>query len=304
MFCKHAILKDGSLLDTSISKNFNKFTDENKKALNQLVRNNPGLMSGSFALLVQNPKVLEFDTKRNYFNRKLHERKNRGSFPPLTLNVKRDVIFTDSYRALCFRTGDEIKYSKLSIRFVGEEGVDAGGLTREWFADLSRQMFNANYGLFTPVASDRTTFHPNPTSGFANDEHLAYFKFVGRVIGKALYDNRLLDCHFSRAIYKHILGKPVSVKDIENIDLEYYKSLLWILGNDITNIISESFAVEDDVFGESRVTELVPDGKTVEVTNENKGDYVRLLVEHRLTTSIKPQLEMFLAGKLIPDDWF
>ena len=150
----------------------------------------------------------------------------------------------DSFKFLYFKSGDEIKYGKLSIRFHGEEGVDAGGVTREWFQVLSRQMFNPDYALFNPVSSDRTTFHPNRLSKI-NDEHLMFFKFIGRIIGKALYEGRVLDCHFSRAVYKRILGKTVSIKDMETLDLEYYKSLLWMLDNDITGTIDETFSVDN-----------------------------------------------------------
>ena len=278
---------------------FINFTEEHRRILNELVRNNPKLMSGTFALLVKNPKVLEFDNKRNYFNRSVHSRSgqghNRPSYPSLQLSVRRDLVFHDSYRSLYFKTGDEMKFGKLNIRFHGEEGVDAGGVTREWFQVLARQMFDPNYVLFTPVSSDRTTFHPNKLSGI-NDEHLRFFKFIGRVIGKALYEGRLLDCYFSRAVYKRILGKSVSVKDMESFDPDYYKSLCWMLDNDITDIITETFSVEDDEFGVIKVVDLVPNGRDIAVVEENKGDYVRLVVEHKLLSSVKEQMESFLKG--------
>ena len=66
-----------------------------------------------------------------------------------------------------------IEKSKLEITFKGESGVDAGGLTREWYQVLSRQMFNPDYALFLPVESDKTTFRPNRTSGI-NPEHLSF----------------------------------------------------------------------------------------------------------------------------------
>ncbi|GAO46185.1 hypothetical protein G7K_0422-t1 [Saitoella complicata NRRL Y-17804] len=272
------------------------FTDKHRKILNQMVRNNPNLMSGSFSLLVRNPKALEFDNKRNYFTRKIHERPNtRDTFAPLQLNVRRDQVFHDSFRALYFKTADEIKYSKLNIRFHGEEGVDAGGVTREWFQVLARQMFNPDYALFTPVSSDSTTFHPNQTSG-VNPEHLLFFKFIGRIIGKALYDNRLLDCYFSRAVYKRMLGTPVSLKDMESLDLDYYKSLCWILENDITDIIAETFSMEVDEYGVTKIIDLKPDGRNIPVTEENKQEYVKLVVEYRLITSVKEQLDNFIMG--------
>ncbi|KAF6829938.1 E3 ubiquitin-protein ligase huwe1 [Colletotrichum plurivorum] len=282
------------------------FTEDHRRILNELVRNSPKLMSGTFALLVKNPKVLEFDNKRNYFNRSVHSRSNnnsRSAFPALQLSVRREHVFHDSFRSLFFKTGDEMKYGKLNIRFHNEEGVDAGGVTREWFQVLSRQMFDANYALFTPVSSDRTTFHPNSLSGI-NDEHLMFFKFIGRVIGKALYEGRVLDCYFSRAVYKRILGKSVSVKDMESFDPDYYKSLVWMLDNDITDIITETFSVEDDEFGVTRTIDLLPGGRDIPVTEENKHDYVRLVVEHKLLSSVKEQMEHFLTGfhDIIPAD--
>ena len=75
-------------------------------------------------------------------------------------------------------------------------GIDAGGLTREWYLVLSREIFNPNYALFT-TAADGTTFQPNPLS-MINMNHLDYFKFVGRIIGKAICDGQLMDAHFTR----------------------------------------------------------------------------------------------------------
>lgn len=275
---------------------FFNFTEEHRKILNDLVRQNPKLMSGTFSLLVKNSKVLEFDNKRNYFNRKLHSRGgDRQPHPPLQLSVRRDQVFLDSFKSLYFKSADEMKYGKLSIRFHGEEGVDAGGVTREWFQVISRQMFNADYALFVPVASDRTTFHPNRLSSI-NPEHLMFFKFIGRIIGKALYEGRVLDCHFSRAVYKQIMAKQVNLKDMETLDLEYYKSLEWMLHNDITDIITEMFSVEVEAFGEMQVVDLIENGRNIPVTEDNKHEYIRLITEHRLTGAVQEQLEHFLKG--------
>lgn len=276
------------------------FTEDHRKILNDLVRQNPKLMKGSFSLLVKNPKILEFDNKRSYFNTSMHDkdRNSRQSYPPLQFTVKRDQVFHDSYRSLGFKKGDELKYGKLSIRFSGEEGVDAGGVTREWFQVLTRQMFDPGYALFIPVSSDRTTFHPNHLSTI-NPEHLSFFKFIGRIIGKALYEGRVLDCHFSRAVYKSILGKSVSVKDMESLDPEYYKSVVWMLENDITDVITETFSVDDDEFGVVNTVDLIEDGRNIPVTEDNKQEYVRLMVEHKLTGAVKEQLREFLKGQIL-----
>jgi E3 ubiquitin-protein ligase HUWE1 len=311
--CKNTTLKDAPISRSQIGRElsitspqpesrmenlFFTFTEEHRKILNDLVRHTPKLMSGTFSLLVKNPKVLEFDNKRNYFTRSIHNRNNqtRQSFPPLQLSVRREQVFLDSFKSLYFKSGDEMKFGKLNIRFHGEEGVDAGGVTREWFQVLSRQMFDPGYALFIPVSSDRTTFHPNHMSG-VNPEHLLFFKFIGRVIGKALYEGRVLDCHFSRAVYKRILGKAVSVKDMESLDPEYYKSLVWMLENDITDIITETFSVDNDKFGVTETVDLIENGRNILVTQENKQEYIRLIVEFKLISSVQEQLDDFLKGK-------
>lgn len=280
---------------------FFSFTDLHKKLLNQMIRSNPKLMSGPFSLLVKNPKILDFDNKRYYFIAEL--RSDNQDRPKLSITIRREQVFLDSYRSLFFKSNNEIKNSKLEITFKGEAGVDAGGVTREWYQVLSRQMFNPDYALFLPVASDKTTFHPNRTSGI-NPEHLSFFKFIGMIIGKAINDQCFLDCHFSRDVYKNMLGKPVSLKDMESLDLDYYKSLIWILENDITDIIEETFSVETDDYGEHKTIDLIENGHNVPVTEENKQDYVKKIVEYKLHTSVKDQIDNFLQGfyAIIPKD--
>jgi E3 ubiquitin-protein ligase HUWE1 len=221
------------------------FTDVHRKVLNVMVRNNPSLMSGSFSLLVTNPRVLDFDNKRNYFGLQLRRRADaRAHGGTLQLNLRRERVFEDSFQHLQRRTGEQIKHGKLSIRFYNEEGVDAGGLTREWFQILARQMFNADYALFEPCVGDKLTYQPNRAS-WVNPEHLSFFKFVGRVIGKAIYDGRLLDAYFARSFYRQLLGKSVDYRDVEWVDPEYYNSLCWILEND-PEVLELTFSVEAD----------------------------------------------------------
>ena len=257
---------------------FVNFTERHRKILNLMVRQNPSLMSGSFSLLVRNPKVLDFDNKRNYFSQQLHKGR-REHYTPLSLTVRRQHVFYDSFQYFQRKSGPEIKHGKLNVRFHNEEGVDAGGVTREWFQVLSREMFNPDYALFQPCAADRTTYQPNRMSA-VNDMHLEFFKFIGRVIGKAIYDGRLLDAYFTRSFYKHILGRPVEYKDLEAVDPEYYNSVEWMLHNDITDVLDLNFAMEVEEFGETKVIELKPGGAAQPVTDANKHEYVRLSLIH------------------------
>jgi E3 ubiquitin-protein ligase HUWE1 len=121
----------------------------------------------------------------------------------LRISVRRNRVFDESFHALRHKTSDEMR-RRLSVNFHGEKGMDAGGLTREWYTVLAREIFNADYALFVSTG-DGVTFQPNAQS-YINPEHLSYFKFVGRIIGKAICDGQLLDAHFTRSFYKHILG--------------------------------------------------------------------------------------------------
>jgi E3 ubiquitin-protein ligase HUWE1 len=200
-------------------------------------------MSDTHVPLVHNPRALDFDNKRNYFSQQLHRHPDiHEHHDTLQLNVRRTRVFEDSFQYLQRKTGDQIKYGKLSVRFYDEEGVDASDVTHEWFQILARQMFDPNYALFRLCA--RHTYQPNDHS-WVNPEHLSFFKFIGRIIGKAIYDGRLLDVPFSRSLYKHFLGKPVDYKDVEWVDPEYYNSLRWILENDPT-ALDLTFSVEAD----------------------------------------------------------
>lgn len=93
-------------------------------------------------------------------------------------------------------------------------------------------------------------------------------------------------------MYKHMLGKPVDHRDLESIDPEYYKSLVWMLENDIEDIIDLTFSVERDEFGKIETVDLIPDGRNIAVTNENKHDYVRRIADQRLSIDIKQQMDV------------
>ncbi|KAI8548464.1 hypothetical protein RHMOL_Rhmol07G0275700 [Rhododendron molle] len=278
---------------------FVKFSEKHRKLLNSFIRQNPGLLEKSLSLILKVPRFIDFDNKRAHFRSKIkHLHDHHHS--PLRISVRRAYILEDSYNQLRMRSTQDLK-GRLTVHFQGEEGIDAGGLTREWYQLLSRVIFDKGALLFTTVGND-STFQPNPNSVYQT-EHLSYFKFVGRVVGKALFDGQLLDVHFTRSFYKHILGVKVTYHDIEAIDPDYFKNLKWMLENDITDVLDLTFSMDADeekliLYERTEVTdyELIPGGRNIRVTEENKHEYVDLVAEHRLTTAIRPQINAFLDG--------
>ncbi|KAI0386687.1 HECT-domain-containing protein [Hypomontagnella monticulosa] len=219
------------------------------------------------------------------------------------MKVRRSHIFEDSFAEISRQSATDLK-KRLMIKFDGEDGLDYGGLSREFFFLLSHEMFNPFYCLFEYSAHDNYTLQINPHSGI-NPEHLNYFKFIGRVVGLAIFHRRFLDAFFIGALYKMILGKSVVLADMEGVDADFHRSLQWMLDNDISGgILEQTFSTEDERFGVVTVEDLIPNGRNIDVTNENKKEYVDLMVKWRIEKRIAEQFQAFKEGfhELIPQD--
>ncbi|XP_041362701.1 E3 ubiquitin-protein ligase SMURF2-like [Gigantopelta aegis] len=216
------------------------------------------------------------------------------------LEVSREQIFEDSYRQ-CMKMRSKDLRKRLMIKFRGEEGLDYGGVAREWFYLLSHEMFNPYYGLFQYSRDDIYTLQINPDSS-VNPEHLSYFHFIGRVISMAIFHGHYLDGGFTMAFYKQLLSKPVTLDDLESVDPELHRSLVWMLENDIEEVLEHSFSVEHSSFGQVQEIELKPGGKDMCVTEENKKEYVTLYVQWRFMRGIEAQFLALQKGfnEIIP----
>eukprot|EP00842_Homolaphlyctis_polyrhiza_P001221 jgi/Hompol1/209/HPOL_005277-RA len=240
------------------------------------------------------------------FRRKLVYFRSQPALRPIAgqvhVVVRRNTIFEDSFSEIMRIPANDLK-KRLMIKFQGEDGLDYGGLSREFFFLLSHEMFNPFYGLFEYSAHDNYTLQINPHSAI-NPEHLNYFKFIGRVVGLAIFHQRFLDAFFITSFYKMILHKKVTLKDMESVDADFHRSLQWTLDNSIEGIIDSTFTVEDERFGETITVELKPGGKDIQVTDENKAEYVQLMVEWRISRRVEEQCRAFSEGfhELIPSN--
>lgn len=235
------------------------------------------------------------DYKRKYEFMKTQLKKPTNVPNKFEIKIRRKSILEDSYRAITTVPRVDLLKTKLWIEFESEVGLDYGGLAREWFYLLSKEMFNPYYGLFEYSAMDNYTLQINPFSGMCNEEHLNYFKFIGRIAGMAVYHGKLLDAFFIRPFYKMMLGKPIDLKDMEAVDTEYYKSLLWIKENDPQGL-DLTFAVDEDSFGHTMQYELKPDGINIPVDNHNKDEYINCVIKWRFVERVQDQMNGFLEG--------
>uniref|UniRef100_A0A7N6A1P3 HECT-type E3 ubiquitin transferase n=1 Tax=Anabas testudineus TaxID=64144 RepID=A0A7N6A1P3_ANATE len=206
------------------------------------------------------------------------------------IEVCREEIFEESYRQVMKMRPKDL-WKRLMIKFRGEEGLDYGGVAREWLYLLSHEMLNPYYGLFQYSRDDIYTLQINPDSA-VNPEHLSYFHFVGRIMGMAVFHGHYIDGGFTLPFYKQLLGKPITLDDMESVDPDLHNSLVWILDNDITGVLDHTFCVEHNAYGEIIQHELKPNGKSIPVTEDTKKEYVRLYVNWRFLHGIEAQ---FLA---------
>ena len=207
----------------------------------------------------------------------------------------------DSYHHIRNKKPEDLR-GKLTIKFIGEEAIDAGGVKREWYTLLSRELFNPHFMLFK-LTNNANTYLPNNNSGMFETDHLEIFRFIGRTIAKAIFDGFMLDCYFTRGFYKLICNIPLTYHDLADYDPEYYKSIKWFMENDISDMGDVwTFSYEEDNFGQLQVIDLIPNGRNISVTEANKFEFVQKLCFAKLFGNIKPQTEAFQKGfyEIIP----
>ncbi|CAD8063012.1 unnamed protein product [Paramecium sonneborni] len=291
-----------------LDKLFEEICEKGKELLNMMIKERlqeckekRRIKIDSLGIIIsKNPRIVDFDNKHKYFKMKLKQLKSQNKkhrFENIIVRCRRKDIFMDSYHRISKLKPEELK-GKLIIEFNGEEGIDQGGVSKEWFLMLSKEIFNPNYALFTPSLNGQN--QPCSNSNI-NPDYKKYFKFIGRIVAKALYDEQLLETYFTRSFYKHILGQKLTIHDMEDIDLNEYKSMKKILDENVTDWgIYWTYTVDN--FGKLEERELVEGGKQKQVTEDNKFDYVQTYCYQKMAKGIKDQIEAFLSGfhELIP----
>uniref|UniRef100_K3X469 HECT-type E3 ubiquitin transferase n=1 Tax=Globisporangium ultimum (strain ATCC 200006 / CBS 805.95 / DAOM BR144) TaxID=431595 RepID=K3X469_GLOUD len=223
----------------------------------------------------------------------------------LKISVNRDYLFEDSMDAICVLPIENI-LTAIRIHFFNEAGIDAGGLHREWFMLVNEQLVDPDRGLFRCVNKDEQSFYLNGNSQYdAGEHHLRYYYASGRLVGRALLEGYVLGFHLALPLLKMILGLPISFRDLEFFDLELYRNLLWLLENDGAEALGLDFSITE-THGDNGavVVDLIPDGRHIDVTDENKHEYVERRFRYLLFESVSSQLYVFLKGiyEVIPQE--
>ncbi|XP_060110126.1 LOW QUALITY PROTEIN: NEDD4-like E3 ubiquitin-protein ligase WWP2 [Heteronotia binoei] len=220
------------------------------------------------------------------------------------ISVSRQTLFEDSFQQIMNMKPYDLR-RRLYIIMRGEEGLDYGGIAREWFFLLSHEVLNPMYCLFEYAGKNNYCLQINPASSI-NPDHLTYFRFIGRFIAMALYHGKFIDTGFTLPFYKRMLNKRPTLKDLESIDPEFYNSIMWIKENNLEECGLELYFIQDmEILGQVTTHELKEGGESLRVTEENKEEYIMLLTDWRFTRGVEEQTKAFLDGfnEVAPLEW-
>lgn len=264
-------------------------------------------------------KILEYDARRQmetkaretYFNNVISGRAQDTHFH---LNVRRDCVVEDSLQRISEAVGQlqgDLKKG-LRVHFAGEEGVDAGGLRKEWFLLLVRDIFEPNHGLFL-YDDDSHLCYFNPNSFETSDQYY----MVGVLLGLAIYNSTILDVALPPFAFRKLLAAAPSsittstlagtgVKSVMNYTLDDLAELRPSLASGLRKLLSFdgdvestflwSFTVPMERYGVVAEVPLIPGGEHKPVTNDNRHEFVSLYVRYLLDTAVTRQFEPFKRG--------
>eukprot|EP00038_Savillea_parva_P019290 m.27040 g.27040 ORF g.27040 m.27040 type:complete len:843 (-) comp4370_c1_seq1:1004-3532(-) len=235
----------------------------------------------------------DFNRKLKKFRQALKEMRGPAADKQNILISRSDVLNTSLQTVM--QLGPKDLQKTPYVTFFGERGLDYGGLQREWFYLLSHDIFNPAYGLFEYSSGDSYILQANPNSGLANPGHLHYFRFSGRILGMAVLHGGQIDAFFIKPVYKFLLGLPITVEDMMSVDPEYYKNLLYVLQNDPAPL-NLTFSIDEEGIGETREVDLKENGSQIDVTVENRDEYVQLVCERRFVERCRNQMDALRQG--------
>ncbi|KAG8454208.1 hypothetical protein GDO86_000737 [Hymenochirus boettgeri] len=215
--------------------------------------------------------------------------------PFLVLHVRRTSLVADALRELSIYSDIDLK-KPLKVIFDGEEAVDDGGVTKEFFLLLLKELMNPVYGMFTVYQDSSLLWF----SDICFVEH-NWFHLIGVMCGLAIYNFTVVDLHFPLALYKKLLNVQPTLEDLKELSPTEGRSLQQLLdypGDDVEDLFCLNFTICKESYGLAEHKPLVPGGDQITVKKENKQQFVDAYVNYVFNDSVKEWYEAFSTGFL------
>ncbi|KAJ2959303.1 hypothetical protein NQZ79_g5236 [Umbelopsis isabellina] len=278
------------------------------------------------------PHTIPFPTRLDIFREMVvHQRElTMGRRQALLIKVRRQYLMEDGFAALAdqgrstwlgdirvsfvnelggyFPGSDFIKGSKLIyINMIGAEeaGIDQGGPFKEFISQLSALAFSPAFGLFSSTSVDHFLF-PSPSSYVHGTDHIALFRFMGKVLAKAVYEGILVDAQFASFFLAKLLGRNVFIEQLQELDADMFRNLMFLkrYEGDVGDLCL-TFSADMDFFNETKTVDLKYNGRDIPVTNDNRIEYIYVMGDYMLNQRIQEQTKAFIEGfkSIISDNW-
>ncbi|KAI9296071.1 HECT-domain-containing protein [Neoconidiobolus thromboides FSU 785] len=188
---------------------------------------------------------------------------------------------------------------------MAEAGIDGGGVFKEFLEELMNQAFSIEMQLFS--TTNDHLLYPNPSIFNRNSNRLKYYEFLGRMVGKALYEGILIEASFAKFFLSNWLNKKSYIDDLPSLDNELYSGLMILkkYTGDVEKDFGLNFTLIDKDSTGNRAIELIPNGEKIAVTSMNKIEYIYYVANYRLNKQIQKQSTAFLNGvnEILPLHW-
>ncbi|CAD7973177.1 unnamed protein product [Amoebophrya sp. A120] len=223
-------------------------------------------------------------------------------------NIRRTHIVEDGYDAFATMDEEQLR-GAFRVVFIDENGeqesgIDGGGLFKEFLLELSRSAFSPERGLFRETTDGERKLVPrsliDTTMVYESERmSLSMFHFLGKVVGKAIYENCLLEPQFSRVFLNLLLGRDNTIDDLYALDRDFARNLSLTKESTVTEDWGLFFCIEGSEMGGKQFThDLKPNGRNIAVTEENKINYIQRLAFYKTTTELQKQSVAFRDGML------
>lgn len=211
----------------------------------------------------------------------------------VTIEVSRSNLVSDTFEQIAKYCTQDLK-KPLKVKFQNEEAEDAGGVRKEFFMLLIKELLDPKYGMFTEFTDSRCIWFSEHS--FEEDE---MYYLIGVICGLAIYNFTIVNVPFPLALYKKLLHENVDLNDLVELSpvvVKSLKSLLDYEGDDFEDTFCLTFEVSREVFGEVKSFVLKPDGENIPVTLANRQEYIDLYVDYILNKSIEQPFNHFYRG--------
>ena len=219
------------------------------------------------------------------------------------ITIHRSKIVEDGYQQLARLPSNALK-GRIIVKFINdhgldEAGIDQDGVFKEFLEETIKRVFDPALNLFSSTSEQH--LYPSPTSRL-HEDHLSLFNFVGKMVGKAVYEGMVVNVPFATFFLSRVLGQPQSplyspIDELPSLDPELYKSLTYIkhYEGDVSEL-DLTFSIDQDFMGKLETYELETGGKFIPVTKESRVRYIHSVANFRMKTQIEEQTEAFVRG--------